>query len=415
MLAQAQHRQRQLRRRDVRSSRRGRLDSDRRFADAAHAHLHLAQPRPRLNHRQRPRAFGLIHPHGRRQRVGERPEHRAANVLPELRVNIHGRHAERVGKRPHRILSIGQRRQVPVDRRPAVRLLHQEVVRERPRFGVEHGPPIALVVEGRRLIDGQQLSDRNEPLLQRRDVTLDRPADLRLTAVAGEMERAVVLGEPFVEPRRRPARGAAQEQVRVLVEDDPRRLTVAVQAHRDEVALRSGSAVAVATERRRTALVERHERLERLRGVEGVDQCRHPRRQPRAAHEIADRDAELPDLHGDRPQRLRRLLTDDGDVAAADEAPGAIGRAARHRKQRRESGSQTRALHLALSASSVVSAGLAGIAPGMGCYFAARTCASRLNRSRREPADSVMCSFGTGGVILRVSACSPPEIIGPVA
>jgi hypothetical protein len=74
--------------------------------------------------------------------------------------------------------------------------------------------------------------------------------------------------------------------------------------------------VTVSTEDGWLAVVERHERLQRLLVIEHVHERRHRQRLLRAANEVADHHAELFDFDGNVAQRLCRLLSDDDNTAS---------------------------------------------------------------------------------------------------
>src|SRR5579864_4782039 len=158
----------------------------------------------------------------------------------------------------------------------------------------------------------------------------------RFRVLSPQLESAEVLRQPFVEPDRDRRHRILEQQVRVLVVDDLRRVRVLRQRRDDEARLIDAAAMTVAAERGGLAQVQRHERLHGLVVVEDVDLGGERLRLACAPHEIAEHHAELFELDRDLTQGGRRLLSEDFDVSAADDAPRPIGGNGRRRQTGRE-------------------------------------------------------------------------------
>src|SRR5205085_3455229 len=93
-----------------------------------------------------------------------------------------------------------------------------------PRLCVEDALLLALVVVGRILVNIEERYERHRPLLaQQKDVVADYLAERHL-AIILYVERAVVFGQPLVEPERHAADAVIYKQVNVFVKDDAERI-----------------------------------------------------------------------------------------------------------------------------------------------------------------------------------------------
>ena len=95
---------------------------------------------------------------------------------------------------------------------------------QRPRLRVENPLLFRFVVVRRFVIDFEKRAQRQHlAVAQQVNVIADRGAQCDL-AIVGDLERAVVLSEPFVEPDGRVLESVVNEQVRVFVKDDVERV-----------------------------------------------------------------------------------------------------------------------------------------------------------------------------------------------
>jgi hypothetical protein len=153
----------------------------------------------------------------------------------------------------------------------------------------------------------------------------DGSPDERLGAAGPQLERAVELRDAFVEPQRQAARPVRDDEVRVLVEDDPHPVLVEIADERDVVRVRP--AHEEAAERDGPSVVARLEGHERAIGGEDQDDRRHRRRRDVTRQHAVERFAESFEPAGDLPQIAGRHITHHHEVRRVEPLP--LGRSRR--------------------------------------------------------------------------------------
>ena len=129
----------------------------------------------------------------------------------------------------------------------AFRAAGDQIVDQRPGLGVEPPAPRRLVVLRRALVHREKGGERDQGVLpQPEDVLDDRQPDPGL--VLAGLERAVVLGEPLVEPERQGRVVVVHHVVQVLVIDDQPLVAVLVAVDRHIVGELPGEEVAAGVE-----------------------------------------------------------------------------------------------------------------------------------------------------------------------
>ena len=146
----------------------------------------------------------------------------------------------------------------------------------------------------------------------------DGPTEQPSFAILGHRERAVELGEPFVDPGGQCPRSIRSNEVGVFVKDRPQRNVAVLNGERDHVA--AFRPEEVTTDRHRSAVVPRPIRRKRPLAFEDHDRRRY-RRHGRIRKHSRHCFAEALECFGDLPGSLLSDLAKDDEVGRIDAHP----------------------------------------------------------------------------------------------